>query len=188
MLDYILSKTVMFLFLLLTLAVFVMVKDGLADYFIQQSAMQFARSSVTRVASIVGDSTAVGYKEVIPLAPGISGGGRSMAYEVNIVCKSGDSSGTAAHSVLMGFGVYNPVGRLIAFASTALTNSTGPVDFKYCLGYPVTAPKYVAGSTVHHYLIVEKDFDSSTGTVVVTICPSKDGLSCACSPSLGCSS
>jgi|GEM_PF-6930509 len=56
MLDYILSKTVMLLFLLLTVAAFAMVKDSLADYFIQQSAVQFARTSVTRISAIVGDS------------------------------------------------------------------------------------------------------------------------------------
>jgi hypothetical protein len=173
-LDYILSKTVMLLFLVLTVAAFVMVKDSLADYFIQQSAVQFARSSVMRVAAIVGDPTAMSYKEVIPLAPGISGGGKQMAYEVNVLCKRVDKS-----KVLLGFAILSPLGKLVAFSSAELSNPYGgTLSFETC--YLTYGNMHVtAASTKQHYLIVRKD-GSGSGDVIVSIIPSTDGLTNGC--------
>ncbi len=176
MLDYILSKTVMLLFLLLTVAAFVMVKDSLADYFIQQSAVQFAKTSVARISAIVGDATSMKYKEVIPLAPGISGGGKEMAYDVNILCKREGSQ-----SVLLGFAVLNPMHKLVGFSATKLYNALGPLSVKICFP-PQT--DVVARSTKEHYIIIHKDSlksaSGAVGGVQVVLEPSVDGMSGEC--------
>lgn len=173
MLDYILSKTVMLLFLLLTVAAFVVMKNGLADYFIQQSATQFAKTAVTRISSISGDPTTMSYKEVIPLAPGLSGGGKQISYEVNILCKR-----EGADKILIGFAVHNPVGKIIGFAVAELYNPMGPIHLKLC--HPPTDANFLAVSTKQHYIIVDKEGDS--GSVVLSIEPSTDGLSGDCTP------
>jgi len=170
--EYILSKTVMLIFLLLTVAAFVMVKDGLANYFVQQSAVQFAKTSVGRISSIVADSTTMSYKEVVPIAPGISGGGESMAYDVNILCRRVDQ-----HTVLIGFGVYSLVGKLVAFAPAQLHVNMGTLELK--IAYHDNG--FVAMSTKDHYIIISKSSDS-TGNVVVEICPSVDGIGCDVTP------
>ena len=178
MLDYILSKTVMLLFLLLTVAAFAMVKDSLADYFIQQSAVQFARTSVTRISAIVGDSTAMAYTEVIPLAPGISGGGKQMAYDVNVLCKRKNDK-----TVLIGFAVLNPVGKVVGFSATELYNPMGPLKLVIC-HRPGSDKEVVASSTKDHYIIIKKD--SANGTITVTISPSKDGMTPECASQVDC--
>ena len=177
MLDYILSKTVMLLFLLLTVAAFVMVKDSLADYFIQQSAVQFAKTSVSRISAIVGDSTAMSYTEVIPLSPGISGGGKQMAYEVNILCKR---DGGAANSVLLGFAVLNPMKKLIGFSATKLSNPFGSLEVKICFP-PLT--DVVARSTKEHYIMIKKtplESSGAVGSIQLVLAPSVDGTSEEC--------
>jgi hypothetical protein len=173
-LDYVLSKMVMLLFLMLTLVAFVMVKDSLADYFIQGGAVNVSKSIVTRISAIVTDTSSMHYVEYIPIAPEISGGNKNISYELNVLCKRNDSK-----TVLIGVGVYNAMGKAIGFSAGQLQNPTGDLDLMMCEN--PSANGFMLSSVNTRYLKVEKDV-ATDGSMTLVICPSSTGTDCDCSP------
>ncbi len=173
MLDYILSKIVMLIFLFATLLAFVAVKSSLSGYFLQSAASQQAKLIVARVVGLVSNTISVSSAFVYALPPYIQGGNKRIPFKV--VAQCANQSG----SVLLGIGISTEDNHVIGFSTTDLRNPFGgKISVKICGFSSGGSGSVVVGDTLKYkYVRIAKDLSGSD--LSITICPADNtGTSC----------
>gem|GEM_PF-7034268 len=72
---------------------------------------------------------------------------------------------------------------MVGFSAAELYNPLGPLKLTIC-HRPGSDKVVVASSTKDHYIIIKKDSDS--GTIIVNISPSEDGMTPECASQVDC--
>ncbi len=127
MLDYILSKMVLLIFLVLLVAAFTGFQGALHDYFVQQHAQDIVRNLAERLRGMVVATTRLQETRTFVPPRYIEVGGRKIPYEINCVPVEQDDTNWVVFSILV-------ADRVIAYDGVAITNAS--VD---CKGFPVSS-------------------------------------------------
>lgn len=173
MLDYILSKMVLLIFLLLLVAAFTLIQHSLDSYFAQQAAKTFSSQlagDVTRIVTTVRSTSEV---RAYPLPPFLRAGQTEIPYDLNIIAfKKGSTC-------YLGILVMDHVRKKPLSAEVVALGDDSKVELHVC----GNAGDVFATSAVtkEQYFILERTLDLSTGNMVLTVCASEDPTGCSCS-------
>ncbi len=167
MLDYILSKMVLLIFLLLLVAAFSMVRESLNVYFVQQAAQNLAKSlasDVTRVVTSVRNTTEV-RSYLLPAT--LRAGTVSIRYELNAVVYEKGSTKYLGIIVLDGAGR-----KWLGFETVPLGESSKyDVTVHIPKGMDVLA---IPSGTEQQYFIVQMTYTPGTDKTELDICVKPD--------------
>ncbi len=153
MLDYILSKMVLMVFLLLLVSAFIIVRDALSSYFIQRGAMNIVREICERLTTISTSKYVKSEKTVYVLPPFIEGGGQRIPYEVNVACVTLDGTKYLVFSVI------DRKGNVLAYDGVAL-----PASEVYIGGFPAQS---TAEASARRFIVMSKSVVGNGVRVVV---------------------
>jgi len=158
-LDYILSKMVLLIFLLLLVAAFTMVKQSLNVYFVQQAAQNLASSladSITRVLTSVRSTSEI---KIYRLPPVLEAG--NMRLDLNVVVY--DKGNVRYVGVVI---LDHRTKKPIAFD----TVPAGDPQKVSVTVHRVDGVVATSSGTKEQYFIVERTYDLGTGQVYLTLC------------------
>lgn len=85
MMDYLLSKMVLLIFLLLLVSAFTLVQQSLGSYFSQQAAKGLASGITSYVSQIITTVRSTSERKVFVLPPALEAGREKIPYDVNVV-------------------------------------------------------------------------------------------------------
>ncbi len=171
MLDYILSKMVLMIFLLLLVGAFVIVRDTVDSYFLHRAAINVVREIGERLLTISTAKYVKSEETVYVLPPFLEGGSRKMPYEINIACVN---HGGVKYVV---FAVVDSRGNVWAYDGFALPKGT---EFRY-RGFPAQS---TATTDARRYIIMKKSIEQ--GKLKVDVCASASRISCTAGRWQGC--
>lgn len=166
LLDYILSKMVLLIFLLLLVAAFTMVRESLTIYFVQQSASNLASAladNVTRVLTSVRSTHEV---KIYRLPPALEAGNIRLPYDLKV------EDYERGNIKYVGIAILDHVrGRAIAF-------DTVPVGDKKKVQVKVPKDSITSSALKEQYFIVERTYDPGTGITTLKICVKTEPTGC----------
>ncbi len=167
MLDYILSKMVLLIFLLLLVAAFAAVRTTLNTYFVNQSAHMLASNIASDIQRAVTSIQSTHEVHRYQLPGGIRAGQITVPYDLNIIAYSKGSTLYAGILVLE-----QRTERPIAFDNVPL-GPAGKTDLSICRD-PSTGLVARSAGTRQQYFVVERDADLSTGKLRLRVCVVND--------------
>ena len=85
MMDYLLSKMVLLIFLLLLVSAFTLVQQSLSSYFSQQAAKGLASGITSYISQIITTVRSTSERKVFVLPPALEAGKEKIPYDVNVV-------------------------------------------------------------------------------------------------------
>lgn len=176
MLDYILSKMVLLLFLLLLVSAFSLVQQSLSSYFTQQAARGVASMMASHISQVVTTVSSNSERKVYSLPVALDAGKDRVPYDVNIVVYTKEGQSSLCYvGVLV---VEQGSGRPLAFDSTSVGR---PDDTSIRVCYRDDGVFARSSGVREQYLIIDRVIDLTTGNVYLTLCS-------ASSPNAECSS
>ena len=172
MLDYILSKMVLLIFLMLLVAAFLLVRESVDSFFLQQSAKGVGNELAERLRGLVTSYASMKEAKTYALPPVINAGGRRYEYEVNCAHAEDSSSGKTVYYVVFSLIVE---GKPVSYSTVAFTPPRGTTRVSIeCKGFPASS-SYLSGA--RRYIRMERTL--TTGALILRICAvSKPGGSC----------
>ncbi len=152
MLDYILSKMVLLIFLVLLVAAFTGFQGALHDYFVQQHAQDIARDLAERLRGMVVATTRLEETRTYVPPRYIDVGGRKIPYEIDCSTAAKDNQKWVVFSILV-------ADRVLAYDGVAIPDAS--VD---CRNFPVSSTsgraiymrKVISGSGTAYSIWVEE--------------------------------
>lgn len=180
MLDYILSKMVLLIFLLLLVSAFTLVQRSLDSYFAQQAARSLASNLTSDITRIVTTVRSTSELRSYALPPVLEAGSKRIPYDLNIVhYKVKD---TCYVGVLV---MDHARKRPIAYDTAAVGDARKVKVYVCGNGGDVFLSSAV---TEQQYFILERSLNLATGEMALKICASTDPATgcAACTSGGGC--
>lgn len=171
MLDYILSKMVLLIFLLLLVSAFTLVQQSLDSYFAQQAAKGLAKGIAADISLIVTTVRSSSEVKIYALPPVLEAGNRRIPYDINVIVyrRQDPNAGTLCYIgiLVLDQGRSKP----LAFDTVAV-GKPDDVDVYVC--YQDNGVFARSSGLKDQYLILDRTLDFSTGKMTLKMCSSSD--------------
>ncbi|HID09231.1 TPA: hypothetical protein EYP13_03300 [Candidatus Micrarchaeota archaeon] len=162
--DYILSKMVLLIFLLLLVSAFTLVQQSLSSYFVQQAAKGLASGIASYISQIVTTVRSSSEQKAFALPPALEAGREKLPYDINVVVYQRE--GICYVGILV---MDQGAGRPLAFESVPVGK---PRDVNVHVCYRSGNLFARSSGLKDQYVIVSRQIDLTTGQMSLTMCSS----------------
>ena len=167
-LDYILSKMVLLIFLLLLVSAFALVQQSLNSYFTQQAANGLASGISSHISQVVTTVRSTSERKVFVMPPALEAGNEKIPYDVNVaVYRRSDGQHELCYvGVLV---LEQGTGKPLAFDAVPV-GKPGDVDIHVC--YRDDGIFARSSGVKDQYLILDRTIDLANSQMSLTLCSS----------------